>query len=60
MSKHYLLLQILEKMVTETYTFLKIVYGNEGLSHVGLALTELRETGRVMTSHLTELVARDH
>jgi len=48
------------KMATETYTFLKIVYGNEGLSHVCLSLTWLRKTGKVMTSHLTELVVKDH
>jgi len=32
------------KMATETYTFLKNVYGNEGVSHVCLSLTQLRET----------------
>jgi hypothetical protein len=46
------------KMAAETYTLLKIIYGNEDLSHVCMSLIQLRESGRVMTSHLTELVAK--
>jgi len=38
------------KMAIKTYAFLNIVYGNEGLSHVCLSSTPLRETeGRDLT-----------